>query len=73
MGNLCRIAQPARDGAPSFVLERVKGVRSASNFGAIFVDAFDELFGDGAAPDLIEVFDLGKKLTATGVELVGGR
>jgi len=72
MGNLRRIAQPTRDGAPSLVFECVKRVRPAPHFRAVFEDTLNELFGDGATPDLFEVVDLGKELATTGVELGGG-
>jgi hypothetical protein len=41
-------------------------------YGAVLENGVDELFGDGAAADLIEVFDLGEKLAAARVELGGG-
>ncbi len=44
------------------VFEGVEGVGPAADFGAVFENGVDELFGNGAAADLIEVFDLGEEL-----------
>lgn len=73
MGDLCRVAQATGDGAPGLVFEGIEGVRAAANLGAVFANTLDELFGDGAAPNLIEVVDLGEEFAAAGVELDGGR
>jgi hypothetical protein len=72
VGDLGWVAQAARYGASPLVLERIESVGPATDFGAVFADALDKLFGDGATADLIEIFDLGKELTATCVELGGG-
>jgi hypothetical protein len=39
---------------------------------AVFAHGLDKLLGDGTATDLIEVFYLGEKLAAAGVELGDG-
>ena len=72
VGDLGWVAQTTRYRAPALVLKRVESVRPAADFCAVFTDALDKLFGDGLSADLIEVFDLGKELAATGVELDGG-
>lgn len=72
VGDLSRIGEAARDGASTLVFEGVERVGPATRFGAVLSDTFNKLFSDRASPDLIEVFDLGKELAATDVELSGG-
>ncbi len=72
VGYLGRVGESAGNGAPVVVLEGVESVAPASDFGAVLENGVDELFGDGAAADLIEVFDLGEKLAAASEELGGG-
>ena len=72
MGNLGRVGQAAGNGASALVLEGVEGVGPTLDFGAILENGLYELFGDGAASDLIKVFDLGKELAATSMKLSGG-
>lgn len=69
MGDLRWVAEAARYSAPAFVFEGVEGVGPSTNFGAVFEDTFNKLFGDGTTADLFEVFNLGKELAATGEKL----
>jgi hypothetical protein len=50
----------------------MEGVGASADFGAVFENGIDELFGDGAAADEFEVIDLGKELVAAGMDLGGG-
>ena len=72
VADLDGIAQASGNGAPALVLEGVKGVGAAPHLLGIFTNGLDELFSDGAAANLIEVFDLGEELAAAGVELGNG-
>jgi len=66
------IAQAAGNSAPASIFKGVEGVRAAPHLLSILADGFDELLGDGAAADLIEVFDLREELAAAGMELGDG-
>jgi hypothetical protein len=71
-GDLGGVGEAAGNGVPVVVLEGMEGVRAATDFGAVFENGIDELFGDGAAADELEVIDLGKELAAAGMKLGGG-
>jgi len=64
MGDLRGVAQASGDGASALVLEGIEGVGAAAHLLPVLADTLDELLGDGAAADLIEVLDLGEELAA---------
>ena len=68
-GDMSRNGEAARYGTSPVVFEGVERIGPTAHFGAVFEDTFDKLFSDRSSPDLIEVFDLGKELAATDVEL----
>ncbi len=73
MGDLLRVLEAARHRPSALVLVGIEHVRTAPDLGAVLVDGFHKLLGDGAAADLLEVLDLVEEGTALGVELGDGR
>jgi len=58
--------------ATAFAFESVDGVGPTLDFAAFLENRLDELFGNGAAANLIEAFDLGNELAVASVEFGAG-